>query len=412
MEMEIQRQYVHVQEGTNAAKPSPNKKKRQRMPSTPVLTPHKSTRPYITRKRQPSWKIKSQEESCEDEPHQRKKRKMNGETTGSSNGGTTTLSSITAPGSVGSEPGSIQMSTELPIDDVGTSKTPLKRKSSSPVGSIRKRGSAAVIFKASPKHTQLPPVSNAMKLPPTGDAQNPKWRSAHFLYYQRHDPEEQLSQHHHHQQHQQQQISKQAKLCSSKQHQPSPGSSSTITSTNPKYVIYEGEMVDSKREGRGICLYSNNMLYEGEWKRNKEHGYGKVMTSDRTRIIYEGEFERGRMQGKGTYYYEQAENSRCTNGGARYIGEFKENMRNGIGTYYLSNSSVYDGMWSNGLMSGKGVFTWPDGSFYDGEWKDGKRYVSDMTIANELCDSLDVSFSVAGKAYSRLRMDFTTTACG
>ena len=68
-------------------------------------------------------------------------------------------------------------------------------------------------------------------------------------------------------------------------------------------------MFDSKREGRGICLYSNGMLYEGSWKRDKEHGKGKLMTADRQRIIYEGDFERGRMQGVGTYYYAQAENS-------------------------------------------------------------------------------------------------------
>jgi len=375
MEMEIQRQYVHVEEETALTKPSPNKKKKQRL-TTNVVTRHKSTRPYFTRKRQPSWKVKSQEENGEDEPYKRKKRKMNVETAyskaeGYSLGGSTP-SAIAAAGPI-SGPDSILLSTGSPINNVSTAKTPIKRKSSNPVGGVRRRGSAAGALKAGPKHTSVATVSNAMKLPPTGDAQKAKWRAAHFLYYQRHDPEEQPSQ-------QQQQISKQAKIQSSKQQQSSAGPSSASTSTNPKYVIYEGEMVDSKREGRGICLYSNNMLYEGEWKRNKEHGYGKVMTSDRTRIIYEGEFERGRMQGKGTYYYEQAENSKCTDGGARYIGEFKENMRNGIGKYFLPDKSVYDGMWSNGLMNGRGVFTWADSSFYDGEWKDGKRCVFDMVL--------------------------------
>jgi hypothetical protein len=206
-------------------------------------------------------------------------------------------------------------------------------------------------------------------------------------------------------------------------------SSHSSIPSNPRYVIYEGEMLDTKREGRGICLYSNGMLYEGSWKRDKEHGKGKLMTADRQRIIYEGDFERGRMQGIGTYFYAQAENSlsatsNCPltpNGtagrsgstvvapttnpsggtgvgkkktlatskkggdastlpgdvpedpGSRYTGDFKENMRNGYGTYFFPDGSVYTGMWRDGMMCGRGVFTWPDQSVYDGEWKDGKR---------------------------------------
>ena len=82
-------------------------------------------------------------------------------------------------------------------------------------------------------------------------------------------------------------------------------------------------------QGRGICLFSNGLLYEGQWKRNKEHGkefsllvlfgflihnvrdfltrvfylmmvstgLGQLWTADRRRLIYDGSWERGRMQG-------------------------------------------------------------------------------------------------------------------
>lgn len=371
MEMEIQRQYVHVEEETRTRIPSTNRKKKQRS-STSVVTRHKSSRPYFTRKRQPSWKVKSQEENFEDEMHKRKKRKMNVEiafndSEGYSNG-LTAPTSVASAVSVESGPDSVLLSSDSHVNNVETARTPIKRKTSNLVSSARKRGSTTGTIKASPKHNHLAVISHAvaMKLPPTGDTQKSKWRAAHFLYYQRHDPEEPSQQ----QNQQPQQMWKQANP------RGPPGSSSTSTiSTNPKYVIYEGEMADSRREGRGICLYSNNMLYEGEWKRNKEHGYGRVMTSDRTRIIYEGEFERGRMQGRGTYYYDEGESFKFTEAGARYIGEFKENMRHGIGKYYLPDKSFYEGVWSNGLMNGRGVFTWADNSFYDGEWKDGKRYV-------------------------------------
>ena len=51
------------------------------------------------------------------------------------------------------------------------------------------------------------------------------------------------------------------------------------------YVVYEGEMQDWMCNGRGICLYNNNNLYKGEWKKNQEHSIGTLMTSDRKHII-------------------------------------------------------------------------------------------------------------------------------
>jgi len=132
------------------------------------------------------------------------------------------------------------------------------------------------------------------------------------------------------------------------------------------------------REGRGICLYSNGLLYEGHWKRNKEHGKGKLMTSDRKRLMYHGDFERGRIQGLGTYYYgnedDAIEMTKRTGILSRYEGVFKENMRHGFGKYVLPDGSEYTGDWREGEMHGRGVLTWSDGSVYDGEWKDGKRH--------------------------------------
>ena len=92
-----------------------------------------------------------------------------------------------------------------------------------------------------------------------------------------------------------------------------------------------------------------------------EHGFGKLMSSDRKRIIYEGEWERGKMQGTGTYYYGSSDPLQL---GSRYTGEFKENLRYGMGRYFLADGSIYDGQWRDGVMNGLGVFTWPDSSMY------------------------------------------------
>lgn len=185
-------------------------------------------------------------------------------------------------------------------------------------------------------NTKRVPAS-AGALPNVPDPYMARWRSAHFLYYY----------------------------------------TSPETNDPSKYVVYEGDMVHGMRDGRGVCLYNNGLLYEGEWKDDREHGHGTLRTSDRKMIIYQGEWERGRLHGRGTYYYHEASSTEASSEHDPprhfYQGEFRENLRNGTGHYQLSDGSIYNGGWRDGTMAGRGVFTWPDGSIYDGDWKDNKR---------------------------------------
>lgn len=218
-----------------------------------------------------------------------------------------------------------------------------RSKRSSPGGAL---GSASRSSKGgSASSTPVPPPSN-IRLPPAGDPKKARWRAPHFLYYQRHDQTETSSN-----------IDGGG---SSPKAAPPPAT--------PKYVIYTGEMADGKREGRGLCLYNNGTLYQGFWKKGKEHGYGTIMTADRRRVIFEGNFERGKMSGFGTYYYASSGEAIVS----RYIGEFRENQRNGMGRYVWSDGSEFNGNWSQDQMT-HGTFTWPDGSTYMGGFKDSKR---------------------------------------
>jgi len=49
------------------------------------------------------------------------------------------------------------------------------------------------------------------------------------------------------------------------------------------HVLYEGEVakLGVVREGLGVCCYENGYIYEGWWRRNKEHGKGILLTADR-----------------------------------------------------------------------------------------------------------------------------------
>jgi hypothetical protein len=176
------------------------------------------------------------------------------------------------------------------------------------------------------------------------------------------------------------------------------------------HVLYEGEVgkQGATREGLGVCRYENGNVYEGWWRRNKEHGKGILMTGDRRFVIYEGDWERGRMHGKGIYYYASdagfedthsvvlgagdvpVTNSNVTSskasefapaallrvqrGGGIYKGDFKENLRHGFGAYSLSDGSFFEGEWRDNVQNGRGMFQWKNGSVYDGQWKDGIRY--------------------------------------
>ena len=209
--------------------------------------------------------------------------------------------------------------------------------------------------------TIAPPPSVVPTLPTAGDPLLARWRSAHYLYYQRveMDPEGEGG-----------------------------ASWGATTTTQPRaesgeinpdlikinYVIYEGEMTDGVRHGQGVCLYNNNTLYEGQWKKNKEHGVGKLMTADRKRVIYEGTWEKGKMHGQGTYYYylEQSDGTFKENG--RYAGHFRRGAREGMGIYTLPCGSIYDGEFHDNIQNGYGIFRFTDGSIYEGAWKDGKRH--------------------------------------
>ena len=82
-----------------------------------------------------------------------------------------------------------------------------------------------------------PTVDIPDPLPSDGDPLLARWRAAHYLYYQREeiDPED----------------------------------GEGVPTSKVSIVVYEGEMVDGYRDGMGICLYDNDTMYEGQWRKNK-----------------------------------------------------------------------------------------------------------------------------------------------
>lgn len=84
-------------------------------------------------------------------------------------------------------------------------------------------------------------------------------------------------------------------------------------------------MSNNKRHGTGTCVYPKGSVYEGAWKDDMKHGYGKYTPTKTSPILtYEGGFVQGKFSGKGMMKYKN---------GAVFVGEFaKDNIKtNGKG---------------------------------------------------------------------------------
>ena len=127
--------------------------------------------------------------------------------------------------------------------------------------------------------------------------------------------------------------------------------------------VYEGDLLNKRRHGFGTSLRADGTIYEGQWSMGKEHGEGKLMTSER-KVIYKGEFCEGFFGGRGTLY--------MSNGDV-YEGEWRENLRHGKGEYTFASGCKYVGDWKENKRHGKGIFYWPDKSFYEGDWEGDMR---------------------------------------
>ncbi|KAJ1451543.1 hypothetical protein M885DRAFT_468331 [Pelagophyceae sp. CCMP2097] len=144
--------------------------------------------------------------------------------------------------------------------------------------------------------------------------------------------------------------------------------------------VYEGSVLRSSglRDGLGACvaLSHRGNVYEGQWRRGREHGRGALLTRDR-RVVYDGDWADGKIHGKGIYFFPR---------GDVYCGEWRENARHGFGRYVQAppdrksprnghvKRSGYTGEWRENARHGRGRYDGPDGSRYDGEWAADRRH--------------------------------------
>ena len=81
-------------------------------------------------------------------------------------------------------------------------------------------------------------------------------------------------------------------------------------------LIYEGEFLHTKRNGKGKEYYDDGkLIFEGEYLNDKRNGKGKEYTYLNRGLIFEGEYINGERNGKGKEF-------NSVNGSIKFEGEY------------------------------------------------------------------------------------------
>ena len=207
---------------------------------------------------------------------------------------------------------------------------------------------------------------------------------------------------------------------------------------NSNIVIFKGEYLNGKRNGKGIEYFQNNkikfegeylngkkngigkeynkkgLVYEGEYLDGKKHGKAKEYDKYKN-LIYEGEYFNGKKHGQGKEYnkngiYEveylngekisekyiskikkqnEIKKEYYKNEKLKFEGEYLNGNRNGKGKEYDTfGILLYEGEYLNGMRNGKGIEYNENCKYaFKGEYLNGRRwngisyhYSSDGTI--------------------------------
>ena len=126
-------------------------------------------------------------------------------------------------------------------------------------------------------------------------------------------------------------------------------------------ILYVGLFNKLGLNGKGLRYNKEiNHIYKGDFYNGLRHGIGKDY---RNNSKYEGEFRKDKKCGKGKVVFDS---------GDTYDGEFNDNKFNGYGHYiWFKNGHEYKGNYLNGKFHGEGFYRWGKNEYYNGEYVNG-----------------------------------------
>eukprot|EP00825_Cyclidium_porcatum_P045940 TRINITY_DN710_c0_g2_i2.p1 TRINITY_DN710_c0_g2~~TRINITY_DN710_c0_g2_i2.p1 ORF type:complete len:803 (-),score=190.89 TRINITY_DN710_c0_g2_i2:247-2655(-) len=127
----------------------------------------------------------------------------------------------------------------------------------------------------------------------------------------------------------------------------------------PNGDLYEGDIKDGKKHGKGVYTQGDAYKYDGEYQNDQKHGFGQESDNGNK---YSGQWENNQKQGQGTWEFKY---------GGKYEGAFVRNQQNGLGKLTETDGTIYTGKWVDGQMV-EGSIVYKDGSKYEGQTKNTK----------------------------------------
>ena len=132
---------------------------------------------------------------------------------------------------------------------------------------------------------------------------------------------------------------------------------------NTNVLIFEGEYLNGKKNGKGKEYYENGKLkFEGEYLNGEKNGKGKEY-DENGKIKYEGEYLDDEKNGNGKEYYR--------NGKLMFEGEFVKDKKFSGKGYDCNNNIIYELKDGNGLF--KEYIAFGDIILFECEFKNGKE---------------------------------------
>ena len=133
------------------------------------------------------------------------------------------------------------------------------------------------------------------------------------------------------------------------------------------------------KNGYGKLYFRDGGHYEGDWKDNKMHGFGKLYYES-GQIAYEGYWAGDNFNGEGRVFNDRPEKvlgefnyydfADLGDKWVFYEGEFKNDSKHGKGKIKLTNGEVFEGNFVQDSIEGEGIFYSLKGEAVEGYWRD------------------------------------------
>ncbi|CAD8214259.1 unnamed protein product [Paramecium octaurelia] len=124
-------------------------------------------------------------------------------------------------------------------------------------------------------------------------------------------------------------------------------------------AIYQGQVLDGKRHGKGVYTWKDGTKYEGQFQNDQFNGYGVMEFADSSK--FKGEWVNGEMEGFGHYIWPNSE---------EYKGYYKKSKKNGFGVFKYKSGVVYFGDFLDGLNHGDAVLKQLNSKPKISKWQD------------------------------------------